>query len=507
MGYAVEMINITKRFAEVVANNHVTLRVPEGEIYTLVGENGAGKSTLMGVLYGLHQPDSGEIRMRCKPVRISDPRVAIGLGIGLVHQHFMLVPSLTVAENVVLGRVPTKGIFSDLKKAETEIAETGRRYGLEVDPSAKLMHLSVGEMQRVEIVKALHRGVDILILDEPTAVLTPQEITALFRIMTSLVEQGKTIIFITHKLNEVMAISDRVAVMRDGKMIGEVSTEETSEGELARMMVGRDVVFRVERSPIKVGVERLRVEGVSAMSDRRLLALRQLSFSVRSGQILGIAGVEGNGQAELAEVLTGLRPSTGGRVYYKGREITNSSPRERREMAIAHIPADRLRRGVSLSCTIEENLILGVHNRPPLAASIFINAKRAGLYAQDLIKRFGLVTTNRHLPVSSLSGGNMQRMVLARELGTEPDLLIAVQPTRGVDLGASEYIHKQLFALRDRGCAVLLISANLEEIMSLSDRIAVMYEGEIIGELDAEMATEDYLGLLMTGVRHSAGSS
>jgi simple sugar transport system ATP-binding protein len=501
MSYAVEMTSITKEFPGVVANDNVTFQVRGGEIHALVGENGAGKTTLMNVLYGLYHPDSGQIKIRGQEVTIHDPHQAIELGVGMVHQHFMLVPSLTVMENVVLGKTPTRFALIDARQANEAIMEISEQYSLAVNPQAKVYELSVGEMQRVEILKALYRGADILILDEPTAVLTPQETTELFHILRGLAEQERAIIFITHKLKEVLAISDRVTVMRNGEVTGLVETSDTDEQELARLMVGRDVVFRVEKSPAKVGQEILRVANLHAVDDRGLPALKSVSFCVRLGQIVGVAGVEGNGQTELVEVLNGLRRATDGSVHYRGTDMTQASPRKRRELGISHIPEDRLRLGVNLDCTIEENLVLNTYYQPPLARSILLNLNKIEEYSDSLVERFNIITPTSKLPASSLSGGNMQKLVLAREMGGDPDLLIAAQPTRGVDVGAIEYIHQQIIQLRDRGHGVLLVSAELDEILSLSDRILVMYEGEIVGDFVGGSVSEEELGLYMLGTK------
>lgn len=498
--YVLEMQDITKRFPGVLANDRVTLCVEAGTIHALVGENGAGKTTLMNILYGLYRPDSGRIILRGKPVTVQDPSHAISLGMSMVHQHFMLAPSLTVAENVVLGRTPTRAIFTDMRRAENLVREISARYGLAVDPQARVRELSVGIMQRVEIVKALYRGADILILDEPTAVLTPQETRELFTVLKTLSDQGKTIIFITHKLKEVMTVSKRVTVMRDGRVSGELETARTEEHELARLMVGRDVVLRVEKPPAQPGEPVLSVDGLCSLNDQGLPALRDVSFQVNRGEILGVAGVEGNGQTELAEVLTGLRPSTSGTMLYRGRDVTHVPPRRLREMGQAHIPEDRLKRGVSTQCTIKENLILTRYYRDPLSQKRILSQARVDEYARRLIDQYSIAAPEPELPISTLSGGNMQRVVLAREMAESPELLIAAQPTRGVDVAATEYIHNQIVALRSSGHAVLLISADLDEIMSLSDRIIVLEGGRIVGQVAAADASEEELGLLMAGI-------
>ena len=494
------MRGITKRFPLVVANDNVDFKVYSGEIHGLMGENGAGKSTLMKILYGLYQKDRGQILIRGKEIDISSPSVAIEQGIGMVHQHFMLIPPLTVAENVVLGMEPRRGrIFNDRKRAIEEVEVLSERYGLKVDPEAKVQDLSVGWEQRVEIIKVLYRGAEILILDEPTAVLTPQEVGELFNVMRSLKREGKTIIFITHKLKEVMEIADRITVMRGGKVAGVVETKRTTKEELARMMVGREVLLKVEKRPPQMRGVVLEVKDLEAMNDRGLPALKRVSLKIRAGEILGIAGVEGNGQTELVEVLTGLRRLIRGKVTLWDREITNASPRKILESRIAHIPEDRHKRGLILDYSVEDNLILGKHYRPPMAQGPRLNFKRIRDFASRLIEEFDIRPKEAEIPVHSLSGGNQQKAVAARELSRHPQLLIAAQPTRGVDIGAIEFIHKKILEERDKGKAILLVSAELSEIMSLSDRILVIYEGRIVGEVDPKKTTESELGLLMAG--------
>ena len=496
----VEMRHITKRFPRVVANDDVNFRVHSGEIHALVGENGAGKSTLMKVLYGLYQKDRGQIFIRGKEVDVSSPSVAIKQRIGMVHQHFMLIPPLTVAENVVLGQEPRKGkIFNDTKKAIQDVERLSKKYGLKVDARAQVRDLSVGLEQRVEIIKVLYRGADILILDEPTAVLTPQEVEELFNIMRSLKKEGKTIIFITHKLKEVMGISDWVTVMKDGKAVGVVETKKTTKEELARMMVGREVLLKVEkRSPQIRGVV-LKVKNLEAVNDRGLPALRRVSFKIRAGEILGIAGVEGNGQTELVEVLTGLRRLIRGKITLWGKDITNVSSRKILESRIAHIPEDRHKRGLILDYSVENNLILGSHYRPPMTKGLRLNFKKISENALELIKKFDIRPADKEILVNSLSGGNQQKTIVARELSRHPQLLVASQPTRGVDIGAIEFIHRKILEERDKGKAVLLVSAELSEVISLSDRILVMYEGKIVGEVEPKKTSESELGLMMAG--------
>jgi len=509
--FAVEMINITKRFARVIANDAVTFKVQRGTIHALVGENGAGKSTLMKILYGLYQPDDGEIRINEKPVVIDEPRKAILHGVGMVHQHFMLIPPFTVAENVVLGQEPhgakstTFGKL-DIKRAEETVDQLSEKFGLTIDPRAKVETLSVGLQQRIEILKILYRGAEILILDEPSAVLTPQETDELFRIIRNLQQQGKTIILITHKLNEVMAASDRVSVMRYGKMVGEVETSKTTKEEIARMMVGREVFLQVQKAPCQRKNPILEVENLSALNDKGLPALKNVSFTVFAGEILGIAGVEGNGQTELVEVLTGLRRATGGHIKVAGKEITNLSPKEIFESKVSHIPEDRLKRGLVVDYSTADNLILGRHYEPRFANSFSIHRVAIDTNADALIQKFDIRPAGRNQLVRALSGGNQQKVIIARELSRDAEVLIASQPTRGVDIGAIEFIHQQIIAERDTGKAVLLVSADLSEVMSLSDRIAVMYEGKIIDIVDAETSNERELGLMMTGTSKSGGS-
>jgi ABC-type uncharacterized transport system ATPase subunit len=504
MTKAVQMFNITRRFGNVIANNNVTFEVEKGEIHALVGENGAGKTTLMNILYGLVHPDEGEIKLFGKAVSVQDPHEALMLGIGMVHQHFMLSPSLTVLENIILGCTPSRFGLVDVKKAEQEIQTIIQKYAISVELTRKVHELSVGEMQCVEILKALFRGADVFILDEPSAVLTPQETKDLFEILRGLAKKGFTLIFITHKLKEVMAIADRVTVMQRGRVMGNLITKDTNEHELACLMVGREVVLQVQKPPAHPMDEVLVIEKISARNDRGLPALKNVSFALRRGEILGIAGVEGNGQSELIQVLSGLRRSTHGNIFFHGKKITDSSPRQRREAGIAHIPEDRLRLGLEMQSTIEENIILDRYYRPPLASWIFLNMSQIQQYTRYLVERFNVMAGSTKLPVSALSGGNMQKLILAREMDGDPEVLIAAQPTRGVDVGAIEYIHLRIIELREKGNAILLVSSELEEITSLSDRILVMYEGEIVGEFQGQEVTDEELGLYMAGARRKA---
>ncbi len=496
---AVNMINITKRFPGVVANDKVNFQLARGEIHALLGENGAGKTTLVNCLYGMYQADEGKILINDKEVNVTSPNVAIENGIGMVHQHFMLVPPFTVAENIVLGCEPTKNGMIDKKRAIEEVANLSKRYGLNVDPEAKIQDISVGMQQRVEILKALYRGVDILILDEPTAVLTPQEVDELIDIMDSLTKEGKSIIFITHKLKEVKMIADRVTVIRRGKVIDTVKTDKSSQNELAKMMVGREVLLEVDKKPAKPGEVILEVNNIYAKNDRELPALKGTSFKVKKGEILGIAGVDGNGQSELTEVLTGLREFEKGKIILKNKELKNIKTKKLLEMGVSHIPEDRQKRGLIMDYSLFENLVLGNHYRPPYAKGINMDYKKIKDESKKLIEEFDIRTPGEEVKAKSLSGGNQQKVILAREFNRDPDILIAAQPTRGVDVGAIEFIHNRLIEQRDAGKAVLLISLELDEILSLSDRIAVIYEGKIVDILAREDATEEKLGLLMAG--------
>ncbi|GCF09640.1 ABC transporter ATP-binding protein [Dictyobacter arantiisoli] len=507
--YAVEMREIYKAWPGVVASDHVNLRVRKGEIHALVGENGAGKSTLMNILYGLVTPDSGEVLINDRVVHIAGPRDAIRLGIGMVHQHFMLIPPLTVAENIVLGNEPG-GLVSGYqrRRANEEIKALSERYGLPIDPNVLVEKLSVGQQQRVEILKMLYRGADILVMDEPTGVLTPQETDDLFAVLRDLVKQGKTVIFITHKLREVLAVTDTITVLRRGKNVGELITRETNQREIARAMVGRDVLLRVEKEPARPGAVVVQVKNLQAQSDRDLAVLHGINFEVHAGEILGIAGVEGNGQTELVEVLAGMRKATGGQITLTevkdgvagpAKDITNIGASNARIAGVAHIPEDRRESGLVITESIVDNSILGRHHwREFSRNSIILRLKQIASWANKLITEFDVRTPSAVAAMRTLSGGNQQKLIIARELGSNPIFLIAAQPTRGVDIGAIEFIHRQLIAQRDAGKAVLLISAELDEIRSLSDRIAVMYEGQIVDIVSPE-ATEEELGCLMTG--------
>jgi ABC-type uncharacterized transport system ATPase subunit len=497
-GAYLEMRGITKAFGGLLANDHVDLTVGDREIHTVVGENGAGKTTLMNILYGLVHPDEGEIRIDGKPVRIRGPRDAIAAGIGMVHQHFQLVPVMTVAENVVLGQEPG-GFVLDRRESERQVRDLSERFGLIVDPTARVEALPVGIQQRVELLKILYRGSRLLVFDEPTAVLTPQETDELFEILRGLVAGGKTVILITHKLNEVMAICDRVTVLRQGRNAAVLDVPRTSPQEIARAMVGREVLLRVVRETAHVGSERLRLEGVKADSDRKLPALVGVDLSVRSGEIVGIAGVSGNGQLELAEVVAGLRPSTDGHVYLEGEDVRHQSAAERRVKGLAYIPEDRHARGLVLPFDVKDNLILGSQSREPFAVHGQRNSAAVEKRATDLIGQFDIRPPDPDALASSLSGGNQQKVVVAREMAEDPKVLVAAEPTRGLDVGATEFIHRELIDKRNEGLAILLISSELDEIFSLSDSIAVIYQGRIVEVMPSAEADRERVGLLMAG--------
>lgn len=555
---AIHMRNITKAFPGVIANDKIDFAVEKGEIHGLLGENGAGKTVLMSILYGLYKPDEGEIFVDGKKVEIDSPRTALRLGIGMVHQHFMVVPSLTVTENIILGREPRKNRFLlDTGRAFSDVKEFCDQYKLEVDLKAPLHALPVGVQQRVEILKALYRGADVLVLDEPTSVLTPQEVQELFKAIRALKQQGKTVIFISHKLREVLAICDRITVLRRGKVVGIVQANKTSLGELARMMVGREVIFRFDKEQSETRKTVLRVQDLEASDDRGLPALRGASFDVYAYEILGIAGVEGNGQTELVEALAGLRKATKGKIQLEDIDITRASPSKRIRLGTSIVPEDRRKRGLIMDFSVMENIILGSHDQPPFAKGLVrinikevlncakklmdsinprshvkinmrivlsyarklmeslilgsrdkptsskgfvrLDIKEASDYARRLIEEFSIKTPDKDTLAQHLSGGTQQRVVLAREFSRNPKLIIASQPTRGLDVGATEYVRGKLVEMRNQGCAVLLISADLDEIWALSDRIAVMYEGRIVAVKDPEKTNESELGLLMAG--------
>ena len=495
-----EMINITKRFPGVIANSRVTFDVRSGEVHALLGENGAGKSTLMKILYGLYQPEEGQVRLDGEIIEINSPLDSISKGIGMIHQHFMLVDSLSVAENVALGLPSSRGALTDIDKVSNRIEELAATYGLRVDPSAKVWQLSVGQQQRVEILKALYRGAALLILDEPTAVLTPQEVEEFFVTMRQMVEDGHALIFISHKLHEVLDISHRISVLRDGHMIGTIPTAQATKEKLAEMMVGREVSLkRVERTVVS-GDVRLVLKDVCALGDRGTQALKDVNLEVHSGEILGLAGVSGNGQKELAEVINGLRPPTSGKVIIEGIDVTGKSPRELTKHNMSYVPEERMRDGMIKEFSVSENMILREHNQMPFSRNGFLRLNSISDHTDTLIKDFSVKTPSRETLVKSLSGGNIQKLVLARELSREPRVLIAAQPTRGLDIGATEYVHKCLFDQRESGTATLLISEDLDEILAMSDRIAVIFEGKIMGVVDGKEATAEKLGLMMAGI-------
>jgi ABC-type uncharacterized transport system ATPase subunit len=499
-----EALHLTKRFPGVVANDDVTLQLRKGEILGLLGENGAGKSTLVKMLFGLYRPDEGEIRMHGEPVQVRNPGDAIRRGLGMVHQHFQLVPVMTVAENVVLGAEPGRGPVLDLRAASRRVRELSERFGLAVDPDAVVEDLPVGTQQRVEIIKALYRDAQILILDEPTAVLTPQETDELLQIMRDLAARGVSVVFITHKLREMMAVADRVMVLRGGKVVGEARPAETDEAGLANLMVGRTVVLRVHKGPADPRDVVLDVEGLRVRDDRGQEAVRGLDLQVRAGEILGVAGVEGNGQRELVEALCGMRPKAGGVVRIAGTVATALHPHQVHALGVSHIPEDREKDGFVGSYSVADNLVLNRFDVAPFASRGVRRLDAVEATAHELVERFDVRTPSVDTPLSSLSGGNKQKVVVARELSQSPVLLVAAQPTRGVDVGSIEFIHNQIVAARDAGAAVLLVSAELDEVIGLADRIAVLYAGRVVEVVDAAAASRERLGLLMAGAATGA---
>ena len=501
MTTVLELRGITKTFPGVLANDNVNLILEQGEIHALLGENGAGKTTLMNILYGLHKPDKGEILVQDKKVDIEDPNDAIARGIGMVHQHFMLIPVMTVTENVMLGIEPTRnGIFLDKSKVANHIREISEQYGLEVDPEAYIKDLPVGIQQRVEIIKVLYRQADILILDEPTAVLTPQEVDGLFKILQTLIDKGKSIIFITHKLKEVMAVADRITVLRLGRTVGTVSPKEVTPEKLATMMVGREVNLVVQKKLAQPKEPALEVKNLYVRDERKNMVVNGISFDVHKGEVLGVAGVQGNGQTELVYALTGLLPSEAGEIMLLGKAVHNTSPRTIIERGVAHIPEDRQKHGLLLSFPLTDNFVLCNYYLPPFAKGVSLQQSVIIENGEKLIKQFDVRTPNVYVNASTLSGGNQQKVIVGREFSRPIALLIASQPTRGLDVGSIEYIHNRIIEKRDEGTAVLVVSSELDEIMALSDRIAVMYRGQIVEIVEASKATKEYLGLLMAGI-------
>jgi general nucleoside transport system ATP-binding protein len=493
-----ELKNITKTFGSVTANNDVSIKIEKGTIHAIVGENGAGKSTIMRIAYGFYTADSGEILIDGRPVSIRNPHDAIALGIGMVHQHFMLVDTMTVGENIILGAEGDNPAAIDWKKANDSIRRLSDELKLGVNPKSLIEDLSVGAQQRVELLKALYRNAELLILDEPTAVLTPQEVEDFFNILRRMREQGKTIVIITHKLEEVLAISDDVTVMRDGRVVGNVKTAATSRQELARMIVGRDVLLRVEKTAAEPRDTVLKIENLT-VTGKHGEALKDISLEVRAGEIVGIAGIEGNGQTELIEAIAGLIAVRSGVIEFLGKDISRLSVRRRTELGIAHIPEDRHKRGLLLDSDLEENAILGVHYRPPVSSGVFLNSSYIEGRTKEIIENFDVRPPNPELAAKSLSGGNQQKLIIGREFGLAPKLLLVSQPTRGVDIGAIEFIHRKLIGLRDAGSAILLVSAELEEVTALADRLLVIYEGKFVGEVDPKIVSNEDIGCLMTG--------
>ena len=501
--YIIEMLNITKDFPGIRANDNITLQLRKGEIHALLGENGAGKSTLMSILFGLYQPTSGVIKKNGQEVKINTPNDANDLNIGMVHQHFKLVECFSVLDNIILGVEPTRGLFLEKKKAREKVLELSNKYGLMVDPDALVSDITVGMQQRTEILKMLYRDNEVLIFDEPTAVLTPQEIEELMKIMKSLAKEGKSILFITHKLNEIMEVADRCTIIRKGKYIGTVDIKDTTKEELSRMMVGRNVSFSVDKKPSTPGETVLKVEHMTVPSKAHSNnAVKDVSFNVRRGEIVCIAGIDGNGQSEFVQGLTGLENITGGTIIFCGKDITHASIRDRSKAGMSHIPEDRHKHGLVLDYSLEQNMVLQRYWAPEFQKHGFIKSKAVRDHAVRLIEQYDVRSGQGPVTITrSMSGGNQQKAIIAREIDKAPELLVAVQPTRGLDVGAIEYIHKQLVAQRDSGKAVLLVSLELDEVMDVSDRILVMYEGELVGQLDPKKVTVEELGLYMAGAK------
>jgi len=497
----VSMRSIHKRFLEVVANKDINFDLYPGEICSLLGENGAGKTTLMNILFGYYTCDEGEIYIKGEKADLSSPKDAISRGVGMIHQHFALVPSQTVLENIVIGTDSGRTVFLDLKSARNKLVRLQERFGLQIDPEARVWTLSVGEQQKVEILKALYRDVDILIMDEPTAVLAPAEVVELFKTLRSLVKEGRSVVFISHKLNEVMEISDRIVVLRSGEVVAEKKTNETNTRELANLMVGRDLLERIEKKKIDPGHPVLEIENLSALNDKKLPAITDLSLVVRQNEVVGIAGVSGNGQKELAEVLFGIRTPTGGTIRVNGRNLQAGSPPSAIKLQMGRIPEDRIETGLLMDLSVAENLILENHVSPDFHTRGLMNSKKIHHFSDDLIGAYTIKTAGRDAVTKSLSGGNLQKVMLARELAGKPAVVVAAQPTRGLDVGAMEYIHQRILEERERGAGIILISEDLDEIFSLSDRIAVLFEGEFVGEVSVEEASREQVGLWMSGVR------
>ena len=497
---ALEMRHITKRFPGVLANSDITFCAAKGEVHALLGENGAGKSTLMNILCGLYRQDAGAILIDGKPVDFHSPRDAIQAGVGMVHQHFMLVPSQTVAENVILG-LQNVGLVLQTAAIEAEVARIGEQFGLPVDPRAKVWQLSVGEQQRVEIIKLLYRGAQILILDEPTAVLTPQETEAFFHTLREMTAAGKTIVLISHKLDEVISIADRITVLRSGKHVATVDNKGMTKAQLASLMVGREVLFRIDKPPAQLGEVRLTLDKVSALNDKGIESLRELSLQVRSGEIVGIAGVAGNGQRELAEIICGLRPTVRGKIDISSQVVTNAPPIVMIEAGIAYVPEDRSATGSAPNLSITENLALKNYRKQAMGGRFFLSRRAMREQATQLIRQFNIATPSPETPARLLSGGNLQKVILAREIAQQPMVTVAAYPTRGLDVGATENVRKILVDERTHGAAILLISEDLDEIFAIADRIAVLFEGQIVGEMTREAADLDTIGLMMAGVR------
>jgi simple sugar transport system ATP-binding protein len=500
MTLALDIRHCSKAFPGVQACDRISFDLEEGEIHALLGENGAGKTTLMNIVYGLYDEDEGEIFLNGEKVDIREPKDAISRGIGMVHQHFMLIPVFTVAENIMLGMETTKNGLLDEERAAKQIRDFSHQFGLDVDPNAYVKDLPVGVQQRVEIIKALYRKADILILDEPTAVLTPQEANELFEVMRSLAAQGKSIIFITHKLKEVFAVADRITVLRNGHVVGTTTPAEATEAKLAEMMVGREVILTVDKGPPQLADVVLDVQDLVVLDDRQVQAVDGVSLQVRSGEILGVAGVQGNGQTELVEAITGLRPALSGRIEMLGQDTTHSTPRQIIEAGVAHVPEDRQKHGLVLSYPLVDNLVLSTYYRPPFADGLIMDDKAVDEFGRTAIAEYDVRTPSEYVLAGKLSGGNQQKLIVAREFSRASKLVVAAQPTRGLDVGSIEFIHQRLVEQRNAGSGILLVSVELDEIMSLSDRIAVLYQGKIIATLPASQATRERLGLLMAGV-------